>query len=448
MIRGAVRAVVPILLCALTWQAAGAAELTDEDRQFITEVVDLVERYHGEVHDRTALLAEAERHVLAELGKPGAEDETTPPTRTERGIKAFIETLGPHNFYATARQYEVRKNWFKGAPKARLGLIGTTIPSGFAVRMVYPGGPAQKAGVTPDDVIIAIDGKPLAGLTSRQVASRLQGEIGQTARLLLRHYDASEEEVTARYTETDTESVLSRRFGKAGYLWVRRFNRQTRAGLEAALAELSPYGPGIEPLDGLVIDLRNNQGGYLNEAVAMADVFLDSGQIAEVDSRFDEKPRIYKARPGAEFEGLPVVMLVNAVSRSSAEIFASALRDNGRAVLMGQTTYGKGVGQRTYRVKATGGSLTLVRSYVTPPSGESFNGKGLEPDIMLARGDANGVNTSGCPPLDAPFRDPEIACAVAYLQAGSMDAFHNLVGGDAAAGPPADLPKVEPEDRN
>jgi carboxyl-terminal processing protease len=398
--------------------ASATEPLDDADMAFITEVVDLIMRYHGDIHDRDRLMAEAITAVER------AQDAVTagPPQASpaETGIKAFVETLGPHNFYATARQFEVRRNWFAGAATARLGIIGTTVPDGFAIRLVYPDGPAEQAGILPDDLITALDGAPLAGLPRQEVTARLRGKAGQRVTLALQAPDGSRRSTIARYAEIDTESVLSRMFGDIGYLWLRRFNRRTDSGMENALARLAPAGPGITPLRGLVIDIRDNQGGYLNDAVDLADLFLTAGEIARVTSRLEAEPRIYTADPSQDFAGMPVVVLMNAVSRSSAEIFAAALRDNGRAVLMGQTTYGKGVGQRTYKVKATGGSLTLVRSLVTPPSGKTFDRVGIDPDIPLARGDRPGMDPALCPPLaGSPFRDPEIACALAFIASGT-----------------------------
>ncbi len=416
------RASVAALAAACTAFIASQPSLSadppgEDDMAFITEVVDMIVRYHGEVHDRDRLMADAitavqRAHDAVTAGPP-------PASAAETGIKAFVETLGPHNFYATARQFEVRRDWFAGAATARLGMIGTTVRRGFAIRLIYPGGPAEQAGLLPDDLITAIDGAPIAGLPREEVTARLRGKAGQRVTLALEAPDGSRRETTARYAEIGTESVLSRLFGDTGYLWLRRFNRRTDSGMETALARLAPAGPGITPVRGLIIDIRDNQGGYLSDAVELADLFLTAGEIARVTSRHDAEPHIYTADPAQDFGALPVVILMNGVSRSSAEIFASALRDNGRAVLMGQKTYGKGVGQRTYKVKATGGSLTLVRSLVTPPSGRVFDRVGIEPDIPLARGETAGLDTALCPPLpDSPFTDPEIACALAFIAAG------------------------------
>tara|TARA_R110000787_G_scaffold16622_32_gene51066 strand:+ start:26262 stop:27575 length:1314 start_codon:yes stop_codon:yes gene_type:complete len=412
---------------------AGAA-LSDTDRQFIEEVVGLIEEHHGKGHDRDDLMRRATDAVATAYEKSATVAGPPPVSPAELGIKTFVASLGPHNFYATGSQARQRRAWFAGAPKARLGLIGTTTADGFAIRLIYPDGPAEKAGLLPDDLIIAINGQPLPGKSRKQVAELLQGKDGEQISLTLRRGDATLN-LPAVFDQTDTASVLSRRFGDRGYIWISRFNQQMEKGFQRAVGDLTPFGPAIEPVTGLIIDLRNNQGGYLRQAISLSDSFLAGGRIARVDGRHEKAPRLYDARPGEDFRGLPVVILVNAVTRSSAEIFAAALRDNDRAVLMGQTTYGKGVGQRTYKVDATGGSLTLVRTVVTPPSGKVFDGVGLTPDILLRTDKTDGFDPSLCPPLAAsPFSDSGIACAIAYLKAGSVQGFYESLGGIAGPG--------------
>ncbi|MEQ8709420.1 MAG: S41 family peptidase [Rhodospirillales bacterium] len=444
------RRVLPaFLVCCLGVAGDPAsAGLSDTDRQLVGEVVSLIETHHGQAHDHTDLMRRATDAVEAAYAKPatpaGPSASASSPdvSPAEQGIKAFVAGLGPHNFYATGSQARQRQAWFVGAPKARLGLIGTTTARGFAIRLIYPDGPADRAGLLPDDLVIAINGQPLPGQSRKQVAELLQGTDGEQIGLTLRRGEATLD-VMAIFDQTDTASVLSRRFGNTGYLWISRFNQQMDTGFRRAVDDLTPFGPAIEPVTGLIIDLRNNQGGYLRQAISLSDSFLSDGHIARVDGRHETAPRLYDAKPGEDFRGLPVVILVNSVTRSSAEIFAAALRDNGRAVLMGQTTYGKGVGQRTYKVAATGGSLTLVRTIVTPPSGRVFDGIGLNPDISLQDNRTSGLDTALCPPLAAsPFSDSGIACAIAYLKAGSVQGFYESLG--TIAGPTAG-PGQKPE---
>ena len=430
--RLALPACLVCLLSVVAWPAK--ADISETDHKFIEEVVGLIESHHGQAHDRNDLMSRAVEAVETAYEKSATIAGPPPVSPAELGIKAFVATLGPHNFYATGTQAQQRRAWFTGAPKARLGLIGTTTADGFAIRLIYPDGPADKARLLPDDLVTAINGQRLPGKSRKQVAELLQGGDGEQISLTLLR-NGTTLELPAIFDQTDTASVLSRRFGDAGYLWVSRFNQQMDKGFRRAVDDLTPFGPAIEPVTGLIIDLRNNQGGYLRQAISLSDSFLADGRIARVDGRHEKAPRLYEARSGEDFKGLPVVILVNAVTRSSAEIFAAALRDNGRAVLMGQTTYGKGVGQRTYKVAATGGSLTLVRTVVTPPSGQLFDGIGLIPDIPLRSDKTDGFDPSLCPPLaTSPFTDSGIACAIAYLKAGSVQAFHENLGGTAGPG--------------
>ena len=270
------------------------------------------------------------------------------------------------------------------------------------------GSPAAKAGLRTGDVIIAIDGHEVKAGSLADSAVRLRGEPGTAVSLTIERRGIAEPlHFVIRRGTIEVHSVRQAMLAPGyGYLRISRFSETTPADLEAAVSSLRRRTGG--QLSGLVLDLRNNPGGVLESGIAVADDFLQRGVIVSADGRAPDARFRTQATPGDVAAGAPMAVLVNGGSASAAEIVAAALRDNGRAGLIGRRTFGKGSVQ-TILPLSNGAALKLTTSHYYTPSGASIHERGIEPDVVLPRDD-------GANPAEDPATDPEVAAALDWLK--------------------------------
>jgi carboxyl-terminal processing protease len=307
-------------------------------------------------------------------------EQVTDEALIESAINGMLTALDPHSGYLDAKKYRDMQVQTKG----EFGGLGieVTMEDGL-VKVVSPidDTPAHRAGIQAGDVITHIDAEPVLGMTLAEAVERMRGPVDTTIALTLRRAGQTEPvDVNMARAVITISPVRWRSEGDVGYVRVTTFNEQTEANLRDALEDLkAAIGPGLK---GVVVDLRNNPGGLLEQAVAVADVFLDRGEIVSTRGRRSDSIQRFNARAGDLADGLPMVVLINGGSASASEIVAGALQDHRRAIVMGTQSFGKGSVQTIMPLPGHGAiRLTTARYYT--PSGGSIQARGILPDIEV-----------------------------------------------------------------
>jgi len=327
----------------------------------------------------------------------------------ELAVRGMVAGLDPHSMLLDTTEYAEQQSRVRGY-YAGIGIEVAVRDSALRVVAPIEESPADHAGLQSGDVLVAIDGRELSAVDPVQAVDLLRGPEGSVVRLTVDREGADEPlPFTVRRERITPRSVRDAILGQGiGYIRIRCFSEATADELGRALARLVRANHG--PLRGLVLDLRDNPGGDLDAATAAADLFLDDGVIVSATGRVSDARFSVTARPGDALDGAPLAVLVNGGSASAAEILAGALRDHGRAVIVGRTTFGKGSVQ-TLLPLSDGHALKLTTSYYYTPSGASISGRGIRPDIVLARTAMTGTGNVSLP-VD---RDDEVRAAVAAL---------------------------------
>jgi carboxyl-terminal processing protease len=299
----------------------------------------------------------------------------------ESAINGMLTSLDPHSSYLPPKDFRDMQVQTRG----EFGGLGieVTMEDGL-VKVVTPidDTPAQKAGVLTNDFITAIDGEQVQGLTLNEAVEKMRGPVNTEIKLTIRR-EGSEEPVELTLTRAviRIKSVRSRTEDDVGYVRISQFNEQTFEGLKSAIEEIEKEVP-ADKLKGFVIDLRNNPGGLLDQAIAVSDAFLDRGEIVSTRGRQADETQRFNARDGDLTDGKPVIILVNGGSASASEIVAGALQDHRRATVLGTRSFGKGSVQTIIPLGANGAiRLTTARYYT--PAGRSIQAKGIDPDIEI-----------------------------------------------------------------
>jgi len=307
-------------------------------------------------------------------------EEVTDQELLENAINGMLTSLDPHSGYMPAKSFQEMQEQTKG----EFGGLGieVTMESGV-VKVVSPidDTPASRAGVQPGDYIIGIDGKPAVGLTLQEAVEKMRGPINTPIIITLRRAETEPFDVKLVRAVVKVQSVKSRVEGDVGYIDINQFNETTQVGLDGAIKSLkTKLGP---KLKGYVVDLRNNPGGLLDQAVSVSDTFLDRGEIVSTRTRHSEETQRYNAKPGDATDGKPLVVLINDGSASASEIVAGALQDHGRAILLGTKSFGKGSVQTIIPLARGESAMRLTTARYYTPSGRSIQATGIDPDIEV-----------------------------------------------------------------
>jgi carboxyl-terminal processing protease len=301
----------------------------------------------------------------------------------ESAINGMLAGLDPHSSYMDPKSFRDMQVQTRG----EFGGLGieVTMEDGL-VKVVAPidDTPAAKAGVMANDIITKLDDEQVQGLTLNQAVEKMRGPVNTKIKLtIMRKGQDKPIEVSIVRDVIRVKSVRSHSEGDdVGYIRVTQFNEQTTDGLKKAISDLTGQ-LGAEKIKGFVLDLRNNPGGLLDQAISVSDAFLDKGEIVSTRGRNAEETQRFNARPGDLTKGKPLIVLINGGSASASEIVAGALQDHKRATLVGTRSFGKGSVQTIIPLGAGNGALRLTTARYYTPSGRSIQAKGITPDIEV-----------------------------------------------------------------
>jgi len=356
--------------------------------------------------------------ILDEISDILAEDFVNPeavdPNAFQRGaIEGLIESLAdPHTVYISPEDFAVGIDIISGAFEG-IGAQVDEDPVTGEIVIVAPfrDSPAEQAGILPGDVLMSVNGESTEGWSVADAVKKIRGPQGTEVTLVVRHSNATEEEVTIERATIEIPTVFPDEVrGQDGnpvaglaYLEIQQFTEQTAGDLDQELGRIVDAG-----YEGLILDLRRNPGGGLDATVDVADMFLDDGVILTQVDR-EGRETVYEANPGNDAGDLAIVILVGPGSASGSEVLAAALRDHERATLIGEKTFGKG-SVNHIRNLSNGGALYVTIARWRTPNGELIEGVGLEPDVAVA-----------LTPEDVEAdRDPQLFAAIDFLQSGAQ----------------------------
>ena len=360
----------------------------------------------------------------------------------EAALSGMMASLDPHSAYLPPKNFEDMQVETKG----EFGGLGieVTMENGL-VKVIAPidDTPASRAGMLPNDLISELDGKPVLGLTLSDAVDLMRGEKGKPITLtVLREGEKEPLEITIIRDTIRIRAVRTRVEGpekNIAYIRLTTFNSRTTKNLKKAFNAL-PAEIGKNKLAGFIIDLRNNPGGLLREAISVSDTMLDRGEIVSTRGRNEDDSSRFSARRGDMARGLPIVVMINGGSASASEIVAGALQDHHRAVIMGTPSFGKGSVQSIMPL-GNDGALRMTTARYYTPSGRSIQAKGITPDIFAEqqlpeelqgrkgrreadlRGALDGQNIDGASNGAAPGADdaPKRKNPIAYIPSEPED---------------------------
>ncbi len=336
---------------------------------------------------RAAYVYEIEDHKMIDAAIAGVTKgkrmpgSLTPQVVVEGALHSMLAALDPHSGYLNAEEFQ---DSFANT-KGEFGGLGIQITmEGELVKVISPieDTPAERAGMLAGDLITHVDGVGILGKTLRDAVALMRGKPGEPVVLTVRRPGTEDFDMRIVRAIIEVKSVRHRIEGNVGYLRITRFNEKTKEGINAALTDIrDTLGTNLQ---GVVVDLRNNPGGLLNQSVVVADAFLDDGKIVSIKGRDGRDERSFYADPGDAIKGVPMIVLVNRGSASASEIVASALQYHGRALVMGSRTFGKGSVQ-TIMPMPLEGALRLTTALYYSPSNQTLQALGVTPDIMVVR---------------------------------------------------------------
>ena len=352
------KAILIIMLFSASWVLAEGDD-TYRGLSNFTQVLDLIERNYVE--------------------------DVDPERLTNSAIEGMVKTLDPYSAYLTPERYKELEIGTSG----EFGGVGmeVTEEEGF-LKVIAPieGSPAAKAGIKPGDLILAINGKTTEGMAVFESVKLLRGPKGSNVKITLkREGENSSIDLTLTRDIIHIESVKFDLFkGGIGYIKLSQFQEKVAEELINAVSNLEYKNGGM--LKGLVLDLRNNPGGLLDEAIEVADEFIDQGLIVSVKGRSPDQSKQYFATKGENVHDYPIVVIVNKGSASASEVVAEALQDSNRATILGSKTFGKGSVQTIIKLD-DGSGLKITTAKFYAPSGRSINAIGVTPDVIIEDND-------------------------------------------------------------
>jgi carboxyl-terminal processing protease len=348
------------------------------------------------------------------------------PDRTlmNNALNGMLTGLDPHSAYMTQRQWDDMESETSG----KFGGIGLEVTdNGGLLQVISPidGTPAAAAGLLPGDLITAVDGKTVQGLSLNDAVAEMRGSPNTTVALIVKREGVPDPiAVTLTRKIIQVETVKSRLIDNIGVIRISEFTERTDPGLRAAIKSLQTQAGGH--LRGLILDLRNDPGGLLDQAIAVSNDFLPAGTIVSTRGRHSEDNQSWTARASDDVSGnLPMVVLTNNGSASASEIVAGALQDDHRALVLGTQSFGKGSVQTIYPLQQGNGAIRLTTARYFTPSGRSIQGVGITPNVVVQE-------TRTPPPHFAPEHESDLQHVL------------SVPGAETAvpAAPAADLPPV------
>ena len=301
-------------------------------------------------------------------------------TLMENAINGMLAALDPHSSYMNPKIYKDMQVQTRG----EFGGLGIEVTmENSVIKVVSPidDTPASKAGVQSGDLNFALDGEPVQGLTLQEAVEKMRGKVGTSIKISIRRNNVKDPiDLTLTRETIKVKATRFRLEGDVGYIRVTSFTEQATAGVVDAVEKIKKEAG--TKLKGFVLDLRNNPGGLLDQAISMSDAFLDKGEIVSVKARKSEDVQRWNAKTGDITGGLPIVVLMNGGSASASEIVAGALQDHRRAIVLGTRSFGKGSVQTIMQVTG-GGAIRLTTALYFTPSGRSIQKEGIKPDIEV-----------------------------------------------------------------
>jgi carboxyl-terminal processing protease len=425
-------------LAAAYVRAVKPGEQADLHRDLFTPVLQRVQRTYAREVDVPALVEVAVKAI-----EPLEPQAGEPAEVFKKAINAALATLDPYSRYLDPRTQKNQMSSMNGS----FGGLGMQVDmTDGLVRVVepMPDTPAARAGLQAGDLIVRFDDQPVLGMALADAISRMRGAPGTPIALTIRREGRADEFKVSVTRDTIRTRPLRWSMAEGGVLVLRlsTFTAAVTPSLEKALAEATAtHAPSA-----IVLDMRGNGGGLLGEAVRTADAFLSRGDIVSLRGRTPGNRRTWQADAKEHLAGVPMVVLIDGRSASSAELVAAALQENGRAIVMGQRSFGKGSVQTIVPMGADIGALKLTTALYHGPSGRTVQRTGVGPDIELvaetaaqpARREAD--RPQALPGADEPLppkarveqsrcarmpvaKDPTLACAIAFLQAGALEKF-------------------------
>ena len=300
----------------------------------------------------------------------------------EAAISGMLQSLDPHSSYLSADDYSEMQVKTKGT----FGGLGIEITlENNVVKVVSPidDTPAHKAGMLPGDLIIGIEGKSIRGLPLNKAVEKLRGPVGSKVKITVLRKDTDPFELEITRAIIKIRSVKFNIINNVGYIRLSTFSETTTSSMIEAIEKIKAKTG--RKFQGLILDLRNNPGGLLNQSISVSDAFLENGEIVSTKGRNkDDSSRTF-AQPGDVISNYPLIVLINSGSASASEIVAGALKDHGRAIILGTRSFGKGSVQSIVPIPGNG-AIRLTTSRYYTPSGTSIQAKGIEPDIIVESG--------------------------------------------------------------
>lgn len=362
-----------LLMAALGGTLAGALVTTQIAGPMIAQDADK----NASVYEQLDLFGDIFERIRAQYV-----EEVDSKDLVEAAINGMLTSLDPHSSYLNVKDFEDMTTQTRG----EFGGLGieVTQEEGF-IKVVSPmdGTPADQAGILSGDFITQVNGETLSGLTLDQAVEMMRGPVGSEIILtVVREGVADPFDVSIIRDTIKLTAVKARLVGNTVVLRISTFNDQTYPGLEEGIAKYVAEAGGIDKVAGFVIDLRNNPGGLLNQAIKVSDAFLETGEIVSTRGRNPEDGERFNATPGDLAQGKPVVVLINGGSASASEIVSGALQDHRRSITVGTRSFGKGSVQTLIPLKGDGAMRLTTARYYTP-SGRSIQALGVMPDIVV-----------------------------------------------------------------